>query len=97
MELWVWLTGYLFLFALLHGLLYYVYRRSEPEEGNAALSGTPAMQPNKALEGHGDQLPDEHEITGETTDCPNCGATNAADPTYTYCWYCLRPLRTGPP
>ena len=38
--------------------------------------------------------PDERtDLEGETIRCPHCGATNAADQTFTYCWRCISTLR----
>ncbi|NGM68171.1 hypothetical protein G6M89_03945 [Natronolimnobius sp. AArcel1] len=35
----------------------------------------------------------ERSLDGETIRCPHCGATNEADPTFTYCWHCISMLR----
>ncbi len=105
MELWGWLVGYVVLFALLHVLLYYVYARREGSDN----AGAPSFaDPNRARS-HTSPGPDRYprapdepdteethratEIDGETVTCPHCGAQNAADQTYTYCWNCISMLR----
>ncbi|OVE85268.1 DUF7577 domain-containing protein [Natronolimnobius baerhuensis] len=40
-----------------------------------------------------DESAPDRSLEGETIRCPHCGATNAADPTYTYCWRCISMLR----
>lgn len=87
MEFWGWLVGYLVLFALLHALLYYVYTRNQERE---ATEDTEEAKHATVLEGPA------RAIDGATTACPRCGATNAADPTFTYCWHCIMPLERGP-
>ena len=106
MELWGWLIGYVVLFALLHLILYYVYVR---RDGDGDRSQAPSFaDPNRASSqsppgpDHYPRAPDDagdyedaddRELDGETVRCPHCGATNAADQTFTYCWRCISALR----
>ncbi|THE65093.1 hypothetical protein D8Y22_07660 [Salinadaptatus halalkaliphilus] len=106
MELWGWLIGYVVLFALLHLVLYYVYVRGEesdsagtpsfadPNRAQSHSSPEPDRYPRTGDE-VGDRGPtdDDREFDGETIRCPHCGARNAADQTYTYCWHCISTLR----
>ncbi|WP_049920248.1 DUF7577 domain-containing protein [Halobiforma nitratireducens] len=109
MELWGWLIGYLLLFALLHLILYYVYVRRDDGNSNGDGTGSPSFaDPNRASSPsspgpdgypnsreYDDRDPpdDERDLEGETIRCPHCGARNAADQTYTYCWHCVSTLR----
>lgn len=109
MELWGWLIGYIALFALLHLLLYYLYARRDDGDGERAPSFAdpnrasmrsspgPDRYP-RAADDIGDvDEPDEHdrglEFDGETIRCPHCGARNASDQPFTYCWNCISALR----
>ncbi|ELZ01697.1 hypothetical protein C482_06582 [Natrialba chahannaoensis JCM 10990] len=108
MELWGWLIGYVVLFALLHLLLYYVYVRREDSDGTGSpsfadpnrassrSSGTTDRYPTSGEKRGGHDPPpveDDHEVDGESIRCRHCGAENAADKTYTYCWNCVTTLR----
>ncbi|ARS90110.1 DUF7577 domain-containing protein [Natrarchaeobaculum aegyptiacum] len=109
MELWGWLVAYVVLFALLHLVLYYVYvRRSDgdssatpsladPDHSHSRGSPSPDRFPpagDRDGDLEGSEGPDEdHHVTGDSVTCPHCGATNSADPTYTYCWHCVSTLR----
>ncbi|WP_254766533.1 DUF7577 domain-containing protein [Salinilacihabitans rarus] len=108
MELWQWLVGYVVLFALLHLLLYYFYARRGNDDGSPAPSltngnhasfrppGGSESYPGPVDDPDGSQIDHDHdalEFDGETVTCPRCGATNEADPTFTYCWNCISTLR----
>lgn len=106
MELWGWLIGYVVLFALLHLVLYYVYVRRDEDDGAASSAFTDPERtrshtsPNpdhypRSRDHEGDVDPPEkaHDVEGESIRCPRCGARNAADPTFTYCWNCVSTLR----
>ena len=107
MELWGWLIGYVALFALLHLLLYYLYVRrddgdndrapsfADPDHASVRSSPGPERYPRATDDvGEADvDLDRDHEVDGETTDCPHCGAPNEADQTFTYCWHCVSSLR----
>ena len=109
MELWGWLVAYVVLFALLHLVLYYVYVRRDdgdgpttpslvdPDHGRSGSSPSVDRVPRTGdRDGDPDAAdgPDEdHHVTGDSVRCPHCGATNAADSTYTYCWNCVSNLR----
>ncbi|MDS0476609.1 hypothetical protein [Natrinema sp. 1APR25-10V2] len=108
MELWGWLVGYIALFALLHLLLYYLYARrdddesehtpslADPNRASMRSSPGPERYPRAA-----DELPEaDHPADAADTDhdettvrCPHCGAPNAADQTFTYCWNCVSAIR----
>ncbi|WP_049927821.1 DUF7577 domain-containing protein [Halopiger goleimassiliensis] len=105
MELWGWLIGYAVLFALLHLVLYYVYVRgneddgvsrpslADPDRGRSHATPGPDRFP-RATDDDGDlEAADEsHDVDGEAIRCPHCGARNAADQTFTYCWRCVSTL-----
>ncbi|AFZ73192.1 DUF7577 domain-containing protein [Natronobacterium gregoryi] len=104
MELWGWLVGYLLLFVLLHLILYYVYlhrdngdRTGSPSFADPNRAGSPSSPgPDRYSSPHDREdreEPDEREFDGETIRCPHCGARNAADQTFTYCWHCISTLR----
>ena len=106
MELWGWLIGYVVLFALLHLVLYYVYVRRDEDDGTASPAfadpnrARPHASPESdryavATDDSGDIGPpeEEHEVAGESVSCHHCGAENAADPAFTYCWHCVSALR----
>ncbi|RQG89106.1 hypothetical protein EA462_12090 [Natrarchaeobius halalkaliphilus] len=108
MELWGWLIGYVVLFALLHLILYVVYARrndgettgspsfADPNRARSRTSPEPDRY-SRVRDEIGDHAPDapddDRELDGETVRCPHCGATNAADQTFTYCWHCVSTLR----
>ncbi|TYT62789.1 DUF7577 domain-containing protein [Natrialba swarupiae] len=106
MDLVGWIIGYMILFALLHLILYYVYVRREdgeqtrtpsfadPDRGRSNL--TPGSDHYPRAPDDVDEIDDtdgEHDVDGETIRCPHCGAHNAADQTFTYCWRCISTLR----
>ncbi|GAB3666532.1 DUF7577 domain-containing protein [Halopiger thermotolerans] len=105
MELWGWLIGYVVLFALLHLLLYYVYVRRGDDRSpapsfagpNRARSRSPSGPERYARAPDGVEESEDYDadraLEGETIRCPHCGATNAADNTFTYCWRCISTLR----
>ncbi|SDR40543.1 DUF7577 domain-containing protein [Natronobacterium texcoconense] len=104
MELWGWLIGYLALFALLHLILYYVYVRRGDGDGASSPSFADPNRASSPSSSGSDRYPhahdredpgppEERELDGETIRCPHCGAENAADQTFTYCWHCISTLR----
>ncbi|RQG90497.1 DUF7577 domain-containing protein [Natrarchaeobius chitinivorans] len=106
MELWGWLIGYVVLFALLHLVLYYVYARREDGESSSSPSFADPDRGRTYPRSGTDRYPrppdgtddvedpeEDHEIDGESVRCPHCGAHNAADQTFTYCWRCVSTLR----
>ncbi len=98
MERWAWLIGYVALFALLHLVLYYLYRKRDDEERQPPLVGDHGASGNHMpFDGAGSPWEDPNaacnfEPAGETVRCPHCGAKNDADGVYTYCWNCLSPM-----
>ncbi|UTF54374.1 DUF7577 domain-containing protein [Natronosalvus rutilus] len=102
MSLWVWLVGYVLLFALLHLVLYYAYVRRDGETSlpasvtdgeHAGLQSAPRLDRARAHHDGADSLNADLEVDGETTACPHCGAPNEREPTFTYCRVCVSPLR----
>lgn len=108
MEPWGWLVGYVVLFAILHLVLYYVYvyrgedgrtpTTSFAESNRTSARNSPGTDiysgrdSNSSLE-ETDDTEYEPEIEGEPMHCPYCGTANESDPTFTYCWSCISPLR----
>ena len=104
MELWGWLVAYLVLFALLHLVLYVFYANRESDErGRESDDRTPAPSLTDgsrtgtpySSSPDGYPTPDDvdHDVDGESIQCPHCGAPNDADQTFTYCWNCISTLR----
>ncbi|WP_049921936.1 DUF7577 domain-containing protein [Halopiger djelfimassiliensis] len=106
MELWGWLIGYVVLFVLLHLLLYYAYVRrgdgdntrtpsfADPNRARSHSSPGPDRYPRAPDEFDDADGPEtERDLEGETIRCPHCGANNAADQVFTYCWHCISTLR----
>ncbi len=106
MELWGLLIGYVALFALLHVVLYYVYRNRDEDERSPSRAFTEQASTNYAPFEHAGAVETDtdtdtddpnaafnFEPAGETVTCPHCGASNEADQTYTYCWNCISPVR----
>ncbi|APW97478.1 hypothetical protein CHINAEXTREME_06700 [Halobiforma lacisalsi AJ5] len=106
MELWGWLIGYLVLFALLHLILYYVYVRrdgdgdgagtpsfADPNRASSPSSPGPDSYPSSREVDEFDAPDEDRDLEGETIRCPHCGAHNASDQAYTYCWHCVSTLR----
>ena len=108
MGLWRWLVGYVLLFALIHLLLYYFYVRGGNDQSTTSpFTERNRTSPYSfsAREGYSNQHEEyddrsesepaerHHEPAGDTIRCPHCGARNASDQTYTYCWNCVSTLR----
>ncbi|QLG49457.1 DUF7577 domain-containing protein [Natrinema halophilum] len=108
MELWGWLIGYVALFALLHLLLYYLYARRDDGDNDRTPSfadpnrasirsapGSDRFQRSADEVGDADPGSDGRDLEGgsESIRCPHCGAPNATDQTFTYCWNCISGLR----
>lgn len=98
MNTWTLLAIYAATIVVLQVMVYLYYRRRHNDQGERG--GLRTSFPNHEG-GSGGQSPGApgseansvNAETNRTVTCPHCGATNEADPVYTYCRNCGGELR----
>ena len=103
MSILVLVVVYLVVFVLLQ-IAIYRYLREEDDQSQTSLGHVPNTKigahrdPSMTFDSSVDSVQPTFEedvqmdVDDPTKRCHNCGATNAAEPAYTYCWQCVSPL-----
>ena len=84
MEVWAWLLAYVVGFGLLQLVLYRYFSRERGTLDGATPGGSDGVR--RAVP---ERVDGDHD---GVRPCHHCGASNAADPVYTYCRECATPL-----
>jgi hypothetical protein len=97
METWGWIIVYLVGFALFQLLLLRYFADGRTFSG-ASLGSSEASSPGSVDPGqHAPEVTGDAQQDGRDEDggvhCPQCGAYNADEQTFTYCQKCLTQLR----
>lgn len=90
----VWVFAIVFALGALQWL---VFRRLHGSAGERGLGVDTEEVPNselalsweKSAEGGSEPVEEPTTLENGRVQCPRCGAENAADPAYSYCWNCL--------
>ncbi|WP_323190985.1 hypothetical protein [Halostella sp. PRR32] len=103
MDIPQWALIYVVSFALLHLAIYYYYLRGEQgdDSANPSFSGENGgdYSPRKPVPRDRRDAPQDLHDAGRSEQddvdgrrCPHCGTINESNPTYTYCYECVKRL-----
>ena len=89
MGVWTWIAVYVVGFGLLQLLVYRYFRDREPSVERTSPGGPESYA--TSLDGT-ERATAAQSAEGAGRHCRRCGAFNATDSAYRYCWQCVSPL-----